>query len=220
MVRSYYRVVLVIMSFSLACGGSDKGPGTTLDAYSDALGKRDFAAAYKLMSTTFRDQHSEAEFIRMMKENSVEAQETAAHLRNPDKELVITAEFQFGLDERMKLIRERGTWRVSNNPIQFYNQTTPREALRSFLRAYRLKRWEIMLRLVPELYRKTMDVDKLRMQFEGESQEDIDSMMQRIEASVDAPIKDNGNEARMKYGDNSEVEFIRENGQWKIQDLD
>lgn len=211
---------LVAIGVIGACGGKANGPGTTLDAYSNALGKRDFGAAYGLMSSKFKDQHSKEDFVRMMEENALEADETAAQLRNPRKRLVVTAEFQYGLDDTMSLIRERGAWRIASNPIQFYSQDTPREALRSFLRAYRLKRWDIMLRFIPNNYRETMDIEKLKRQFEGESQENIEEIMLGIEASIDAPIKDNGNEARMKYGEDNEVEMIREEGLWKIQDID
>ena len=42
---------------------------------------------------------------------------------------------------------------IATNPLGFYDQSTPKAALRSFIRAYRLERWDIMLRFVPSSYR-------------------------------------------------------------------
>lgn len=212
-------LLLMVAALCMACGPKAGGPGTTVDAYANALARQDYATAYGFMSATFRDQHSKEEFVRMMKENAAEANETAARLRSPNREMNVTAEFRFGLGETMRLVREGGAWRIAKNPIQFYTQSTPRDALRSFLRAYRLRRWDVMLRFVPDEFRQHMDEDKLREQFEGERQAELDAIMLRLEDSIDEPIQDNGNEARMSYGD-SEVEFVRENGVWKIQDLD
>lgn len=217
-------VTPIVLSTALlsasACSSPAKGPGGALDAYSDALGKRDFDTAYKLMSGSFRERHSKQEFISMMEENPREVGDTAARLRSPSKKITVSAELTYGSGDHLKLVRERGKWRINSNPIQFYSQATPREALRSFLRAYRLKRWDIMLRFVPNSYRKLMDEEKLQEQFEGDSREDIDSIMNRLEASIDEEIQDNGSEARMTYGDGHEVQFIREEELWKIQDID
>ena len=65
----------------------------------------------------------------------------------------MSAEFEYGLGDQMRLVQENGRWRVATNPLAFYDQTTPKAALRSFIRAYRLERWDIMLRFVPTQYR-------------------------------------------------------------------
>jgi hypothetical protein len=120
----------------------------------------------------------------------------------------------------MRLVREDGRWRIASNPIQFYSLATPRDALRSFIRAYRLKRWDVMLQFVPAKYRERMSVEKMREQFDGVRREEIASMMNMLEANIDEPIEDKGTEARMPYGDRYEVKFVREEGLWRVQDLD
>src|SRR5690606_30632553 len=131
-----------------------------------------------------------------------------------------TAEFRYGLGDTMRLVQEDGEWRIASNPIDFYSQATPRDALRSFVRAYELERWDVMLRFVPSKYRERMTVDKMREQFKGSQRAEIESMMNMIRANLDEPITDKGNEARMPYGDRFEVKFVLEEGKWKIQDLD
>jgi hypothetical protein len=120
----------------------------------------------------------------------------------------------------MHLVQEGGTWRVASNPLGFYDQSTPRSALRSFLRAYRLERWDVMLRFVPDKYREKMDVEKMKTQFQGPNKEQMQVLMNMLEANVDEPIVEKGNEARMSYGERYEVKFQREDGTWKMKDLD
>jgi hypothetical protein len=156
----------------------------------------------------------------MMKENPKEVAETVDQLGRTRTSVVIHAELRYGSGERMRLLREGGDWHVATNPIQFYSQATARDALRSFLRAYRLKRWDIMLRFVPNQYRERMNADTLRRQFEGEDAAEMSERMKALEANIDAPISDKGDEARMPYGDRHEVTFVREDGLWKLQDLD
>lgn len=203
-----------------ACGGKPNGPEETLEAYRSALASADYAAAYDMMSSDFRERHSRDEFVRMMKENPKEVADTAAQLGRTRESVVIQAELRYGLGERMRLVREGGGWRLSSNPIEFYSQDSPRDALRSFVRAYRLERWDIMLRFVPNQYRERMNEETLRRQFAGDQAEEMAERMKALEANIDAPITDKGDEARMPYGDRHEVRFMREDGLWKLQDLD
>lgn len=225
MTKSHNRLALLVALLALsfaasACGGPSKGPSNTLDRYSAALKDKDYAVAYELMSASFRAKHSKEEFVRMMQENQREVGETASRLQGSADDMEITAEFRYGLGDTMRLVREDGGWRIATNPIAFYSHATPRDALRSFVRAYRLERWDIMLRFVPTSYRERMDVNMLREQFTGIHREEIEVMMNMLEANIDEPINDKGNEARMAYGERFEVQFVREDGKWKIKDLD
>lgn len=210
----------VALATAVGCGAPSKAPTTVLQQYSLALQQKKYDVAYALMSEQFRARHSKDEFVRMMKENDREVRETANRLKRAHKAFKVSAEFNYGLGDKMRLVQQDGRWRIATNPIHFYSHATPREALRSFIRAYNLKRWKVMLRYVPNKYRKRMNVDKMRKQFDGDNRESVASMMSMLEANLDQPIADKGNEARMPYGDHYEVKFLREEGQWKIQDLD
>lgn len=211
---------LLCLAFAGCPSKASRGPTSTLDIYGNALSESNYGRAYEMMSEQFRAKHSRKEFERMMKENRREVDETAARLKKAHRTFDVTAEFRYGLGDTMRLVREDGKWRIASNPIRFYTQTTPRDALRSFVRAYRLKRWDVMLRFVPNSYREKMSIDKMREQFEGMHRDENGSMMNMLEANLDEPIEDKGNEARMPYGDRYEVKFVREDGLWKIQDLD
>jgi hypothetical protein len=211
---------LVMICLALAACAHGKGPTQTLDRYGLALKNHDFGAAYDLMSSSFRSKVSRDDYVRMMRDNPREVDETADRLRGKHGNLEVSAEFEYGLGDQMRLVQEDGHWKVASNPLGFYDQSTPKAALRSFLRAYRLERWDIMLRFVPNAFREKMDAPKMKMQFTGESKERMETLMNTLEANVDEPIIERGNDARMSYGDRYEVKFVKEDGLWKLKDLD
>lgn len=213
------RALVVILVLAAACGGA-RGPSQTVDHYGRALASKDFAKAYELMSSSFRGRVSREDYIRMMRENPREVAETADRLRGNKGSLEVSAEFEYGLGDRMLLVQEGGRWRIATNPLAFYDQTTPRNALRSFLRAYRLERWDVMLRFVPNAYREKMDEAKMKAQFTGPSREQVETLINTLENNIDQEIVERGNDARMAYGEHFTVQFIREDGAWKLKDLD
>jgi hypothetical protein len=77
-----------------------------------------------------------------------------------------------------------------------------------------------MLHFVPTKYADKMDVEKMKLQFQGPNHEQMEVLMNMLEANIDEPIDTKGNDARMSYGERYEVKFTKEDGIWKIQDLD
>ena len=172
------------------------------------------------MSSSFRSRVSREDYVRMMRDNVREVDETASRLRGKKGSLEVSAEFAYGVGDKMLLVQENGRWRIASNPLGFYDQSSPRAALRSFLRAYRLERWDVMLKFVPTAYREKMDAAKMKAQFTGPSKEAVENLILSLEANIDEPIIERGNDAKMSFGDRFEVRFVKEDGLWKIKDLD
>jgi hypothetical protein len=215
------RVAAFVLCFAaMAACAARKGPNQTLDSYGAALKNHDFGAAYDLMSSSFRGKVSRDDYVRMMRDNGREVNETADRLRGRKGSMEVSAEFEYGLGDTMRLVQEDGRWRIATNPLSFYDQSTPKAALRSFIRAYRLERWDVMLHFVPNSYREKMDAKKMQAQFTGPSREQMENLINTLEANVDEPIVERGNDARMSYGDRYTVQFLKEDGAWKLKDLD
>ena len=216
------RALAITLSLvaALAACGSTKGPSQTLDKYGRALKNHDFGGAYDLMSSGFRGKVSREDYVRMMRDNPREVDETADRLRGKRGSMEVSAEFEYGLGDTMRLVQEDGRWKISTNPLGFYDQSSPKAALRSFIRAYRLERWDVMLRFVPNSYREKMDAAKMKAQFTGPSKEQMENLMNTLEANNDEPIIERGNDARMSYGDRYTVQFVKEDSAWKLKDLD
>jgi hypothetical protein len=213
------RLVLILVLAVAACRPSG-GPAGTLDKYGEKLNAHDYSASYDLMSSAFRSKVSREDYTRMMRDNPREVDETADRLHGHHGSIEVSAEFEYGLGDQMRLVEEDGRWKIATNPMAFYDQSTPKAALRSFIRAYRLERWDIMLRFVPTQYREKMDAAKMKAQFSGASKESMETLMNSLEANVDETITERGNDARMQYGDKYEVKFVREDGLWKLKDLE
>ena len=214
------RVAILVCLAAVAACATGKGPNHTLDSYGVALKNHDFGAAYDLMSSGFRVKVSREDYVRTMRDNAREVNETAERLRGKKGAMEVSAEFEYGLGDTMRLVQEDGQWRVATYPLGFYDQSTPKAALRSFIRAYRLERWEVMLRFVPNSYREKMNAEKMKAQFTGPSREQMENLINTLEANVDEPITERGNDARMSYGEHSTVQFLKEDGAWKLKDLD
>jgi len=217
--KSLVLAAVVACAACAACAPG-KGPNQTLDTYGAALKSHDFSAAYDLMSSSFRGKVSRDDYVRMMRDNGREVSETADRLRGKKGNMEVSAEFEYGLGDTMRLIQEGGQWKIATNPLGFYDQSTPKAALRSFIRAYRLERWDVMLRFVPNSYSEKMTKEKMQAQFTGPSREQMESLINTLEANVDEPIIERGNDARMSYGDRYTVQFLKEEGAWKLKDLD
>ncbi|CAN5809540.1 hypothetical protein BH11MYX2_BH11MYX2_14390 [soil metagenome] len=199
---------------------SGKGPTGTLDNYGRALKNHEYGKAYDLMSSSFRGKVSREDYVRMMRDNPREVDETADRLRGKKGSMEVSADLEYGLGDSMRLVQEDGRWKIATNPMGFYDQTSPKSALRSFIRAYRMERWDVMLRFVPDEYREKMDAEKMKAQFTGPSKEQMESLVNSLEANVDEPIVERGNDARMNYGDRFTVTFVKQGSAWKLKDLD
>jgi len=216
-----YPFLLLLLWLLGACpGGAARRPNAAVDTYVGALRSRDYGRAYDLMSARYKKEHSRDDFIRMMKESPTEVRETAARLGAQNRKVDVSARLVYGdMSDELLLVQEGGQWRIATDPLSFYPQDTPGHALRSFLRAIDLRRWDVVLRFVPNEYRKHMSENNVRDEFEGkESREENSTMRRLLKANLDNHIDQQGDTARMPFGDRYEVRFRREDGVWKIED--
>ncbi|MBP9085249.1 MAG: hypothetical protein KBG15_03985 [Kofleriaceae bacterium] len=218
------RVLLfgIFLGVAMTAAGcrSVTGPEATLDRYARLLQQRDYAAAYDLMSGDYRARVTRDDYVKFMRDAPREVADTADKLRAHRTAVEVSAEFTFGLGESLRLIQERGRWRIAQDALNYYDQTSPRAALRAFVRAYQLQRWDVMLRFVPAAYAAKMTAEQVRAQFTGPSKEQIDALVAMLSANTSEPISESGNVATLNYGVSNEVSFVREDGIWKIKDLD
>lgn len=195
-------------------------PEDVLRAYAEAVSARDYDRAYRLMSDAFRKRYDRKEFVRLLQENPDEIEGTMKQLRQRAASVQVEARVEYGESENLKLVVEDGTWKIASDPLDFYGQRTPAEALRSFVRALERKRYDIVLRFVPSKWADAMTVDKLRQEWEGNKRDEVGTLIKNLKANLHAPIHESGDTASMPYGDKYEVRFVREDGLWKIEDPD
>ncbi|MDY0004557.1 MAG: hypothetical protein RBU30_24890 [Polyangia bacterium] len=211
---------LFLVALLPACPARESTPRQTLQAYVAALEAKDYSRAYSLMSSAFQKEYDREEFVGQHRQQAGEVGRNLKELKQSPAKLIIKGELTYGDGERMLLVQEEGIWKLALDPVSLYSQRTPREALRSFVRALERQRHDVLLRFVPLRWRKVMTVEDMRRLFDKKQIEATRQLIKNIKANLDNKIEIKGDEAEMLYGDSYKVQFQREEGVWKIVDAD
>jgi len=206
-------------SFGCAAGAG-QGPRETLRAYALALHERRVTDAYALLSRDARARISSADFNRMVTENAREIEDISASLLGPAEAPKITATLTSPDGETLLLVYEQDGWHVDGSAFDLYSQSTPRSALESFVRAFDNKRYDILLRFVPEEKRQGLTTEQLKQAWEGDQRPQVERLTQALKASLpNLHIEVLGTRATVAYGPGGNVELIQEQGTWRIEDF-
>lgn len=202
----------------LGCGPAASSPAGTVRSFAQALEARRFEDAYAFLGESFRRRVPANEFVRRLESNPEEVRELVSLLRWAENSDAVRASLDLPDGESVELRYEAGGWRVHDPGLAVYDQSTPRAALRSFVRALERRRYDIVLRFVPTADREGMSEERLREAFEGEERESIEQLIEVLRQNRDNPIEEVGAHATMSYGEGLSVQFVREDGVWKIED--
>jgi hypothetical protein len=211
---------IAVLLLLVACGppATRLGPEAALDAYLAALAQGHLDQAYNLLSSDYKKTHDRAAFDRAVAAS--EAQKNADRLRKTARKLTLEAELTLDDGEKLPLVREDGEWRFAHDPLDFYPQSTPDEALRSFIRAVENRRYEVALRFVPERYKSALTADKLRERWEGERRSELLGQLQAVRTHLGERLEVNGESARLTVGERKQAVLVREGGAWKVETLE
>lgn len=148
-------VALVASASLVGCtGGFSQGPSDTLRSYARALEAKDVDGAYRLLSDEARRSISLEAFRRMVLENPEDVTEVARALARPAGDPAVRATVAMPNGDELALVFEDGRWRIDAAAIDLYGQGSPRQALVGFLRALERKRYDVILRYVPDAERE------------------------------------------------------------------
>jgi hypothetical protein len=214
-----------LVAFALAlvagCGGTrTQGPQDALDAYAVALQEGRTQDAYALLSAEAKKDIPFATFQRIIRENPQEVKELGRSLSTPAAPPRVTAVVSSPGGDPLLLVYEDGAWHVDASAIDLYGQASPEAALRGFVRAFRNRRYDVLLRFVPDSEREGLGVEELKRAWEGEERAELESLVAAVEAGLPtAKIDVAGDRATMAFGAGGSVELVRERGVWKVEDL-
>jgi hypothetical protein len=195
-----------------------ESPRETLEAYARALEEGRVRDAYALLTDEAKKSTPFEAFARMVKENPEEIREIVRALSRPASPPVVTAQVTTPDGESLRLLYEDGAWRVDASAVDLYNQETPEAAVASFVRAFENKRYDVLMRFVPDGESEGLNAEKLKQAFEGEQREEVERLTQALRAALPtARVERLGERATMSYGAGGTVELIREEGLWKIE---
>jgi len=239
MISSRLAPTLLLALIVSGCSGattSPAGPTAALDAYSTALSEGHADDAYQLLSDDAKRQISLEAFRRMVEERPEDVRELARSLARPGNTPVVTATVVAPGGDQLELVYEEGRWVVDGTGIDRYGQGTPRQAIVGFIRAFERKRFDVLMRYVPEAERQgkpeamwgeagdaehaPLTPEKLEASWAGEQKEFITGLIEAVKSALPtASIEETDDRAAMPYGANGTVLFVREDGRWKIEDL-
>jgi hypothetical protein len=211
----------------MACaGGAPKNPRSALDQYAEALEQGRVKDAYALLSREAKRSIPYAAFERMVRDNPSEIKALAEALARPSSPPLVTAMVTAPNGETLLLVYEDGAWKIDGSAVDLYSQATPEAAVVAFIRAYENKRYDVLMRFVPESAKHgdakgpPLDVKRLQSAWQGEQKDEMDRLTQALRAALPtAKFELIGNRATMAYGAGGTVEFLREDGVWKIEDF-
>lgn len=222
-VRRALAIVAAGLAFSMssACGAPHaEDPQSVLRSYSRALEEGRADEAYRMLSEEARRGISLEAFRRMVKDNPEEVREIAKALARPTATPVVTATVTSGSGQELQLVLENGKWRVEATAIDLYAQDTPRHAVQGFVRAVERKRYDVVLKFVPDSHKEGLDPSKLKTAWEGHDKEEIEQVVSSLKQALPtASIEETGDRATMAYGAGT-MQLVRERGLWKIEDFD
>lgn len=226
--RALTIALLTISLATAACGSStQQGPNDTLRAYAKALRERRVEDAYALLATDARRSIPLEAFRRMVLESPADMDEIASALSRPATDPIVTATVTTPAGDEVVLVFEHGRWRVDGLSLDLYGQATPRQAIRAFLRAFDRKRYDLMMRFVPDAKRveqsgiPALDEERLKASWEGPQKDEMARITMGIKAALgEATIEETNDRATMSYGAGGTLSLVREHGAWKIEDFD
>jgi hypothetical protein len=204
----------------VGCGHDVQAPGLTVSAFGAALARGDLRGAYQLTSADFQHRMPYEAFAAGFTGAGGEAAALGQRMVAEAPGLAPRVDLTLALGERVPLVLEGGRWRVDGPVYEAWGQGTPRAALRTFIRALDARRYDVVLRLVPDRYRGAVTVDRLRELWEGAKKDEHRALLERIRAAVTGPLTESGDEARLPLPPDREVVLWREDGVWKIVDPD
>jgi hypothetical protein len=225
---------LAPVAFVLVACASGPSPSDTLRAYASALADKRVDDAYSMLSDEARRAISQEAFRRMVLENPDDVLEISRALGRPATPPVVTAVVTLPNGDELSMVLEDGRWRIDAAAVDLYGQATPRQALAGFIRAFERKRYDVLLRYLPDADRdgtaqglvgvppdgREMTPAMVKEAWEGEQREDTLQTVQALKAALPtANIEETGDTATMSYGTGGTVSFKRERGLWKIDDF-
>src|SRR4051812_37869342 len=195
-------------------------PAATMVSFGAALARGDLRGAYQLTSVAFQRRMPYEAFAAGVNAAGAEPAALGQRLVAEAATVAPRVELTLQLGEQVPLVLENGRWRGDGPVYEAWGQSTPRAAVRTFIRALDARRYDVVLRLVPDRYHAGLSADRLRAFWEGDQKNTHQALVARLRAAAQAPLTETGDEARLLVAPDRVVRLVREGGRWRIEDPD
>ncbi|MBI5513020.1 MAG: hypothetical protein HY909_04585 [Deltaproteobacteria bacterium] len=227
------RIVLLVVVLG-GCATAQPSPPDVVAGYASALREGRLIDAWRTLSAEAREALPYEDFARTVREHPEEARDAVEALSRVDPRGEVTATLDLDSGETLTLTLEGGQWRLDPSALEFYGQGTPRQALRSFVRALERQRWDVLLRLAPRSVAEALAsppegatgpvpsaAERLREAWSGREADAVQHTLTRLLEALNnrRPIEVVGDRATMVYGPGGQAQalLVREDGRWKVE---
>jgi hypothetical protein len=212
-------VVLLAAVLTGGCAHTPAAPGDALAAFGEALARGDLRAAYAMTSEDLRRRVPFQAFAAGFQGPAADPATLGRRIASEAPRLAPRVEVELAAGERVPLVFEAGQWRVDGPVYEAWGQETPRAAIRTFVRALDARRYDVLLRLVPDRIRGALTAERLRKFWEESDADAHRRLLSKVRAVTATPLVEAGEEAHVPLADGGEVRLVREPGGWKIEGL-
>ncbi len=123
-------------------------------------------------------------------------------------------------DRPVEIARGEQGWVFVEDPFARWDQSSPRAALRTLVRASEEQRWDVLLGLAPRRYRIGLTTEDLRQAWtQGEYAEALKETRDRLRERLADPIRADSHEAALELGQGKIVRLEREGTRWVVVDF-
>lgn len=214
--------IALLVSTVVSCSAGIHPVDRDLAELREHLEEGRYAEAWEGLAHQQREQVAAEAFARALEKDPGTAESLIALLDQALKDPSITYSARVTFDDGTEVIfvLEEGKWILVSPVTTFYGQSTPREALESFIRAFNASRWDVLADLMPSKYSTEDDAAVLEKAWGDPSgREAMARLVKVIEDHLGDDIDVKGNQAVLRYPE-GQVTFMRESGHWVILDLD
>jgi hypothetical protein len=110
----------------------------------------------------------------------------------------------------------------SDSPLNFYPQDSPLRTLRAFMRAVELRRYDVLVRFIPQSLEAQYREATLRQRFDGPGRSTLLGQLAAIQRHLGEPFTydSQGQTAQLALGDGKEARLQLEDGRWRVVQLE
>jgi hypothetical protein len=210
--------VIALLALS-GCGPVAKPaqtPEAVVQQFARALSDGKPALAYGLLSSEYRQRVSLAQWQKQLEANPQEVSEASNQLAHLRGAALVHASMRQGDGTSIELVQEGGQWLIGSDVVEVYDQSTPRAALHSFVAAMQRKRYDVVLRLMPEADKEGVTTETMEHAFGHGSRDDIERMLSQLRPHLGDAIEQVGDHATLPYAEHHSVQFVKEGGSWRV----